>query len=69
MIEVAIRPGTAPESAATYLCGPKIARQSLYVLTYYHRFDRGPKRGASLAQHRFYVSRFDDGYHAWYWEH
>lgn len=50
-------------------CGSKIADRTLEVFTYDHRFDHGPNKSASLAQHRFYVSRFADGYHVWYWEH
>lgn len=48
------------------LCGREIQKRALLVETYDHRFDG---MSASLAQHRFYVSRFDDGYHAWYWAH
>jgi hypothetical protein len=66
-IDVAIRPGTA--GTVEHLCGPKIAHRTLWVLTYDHRFDHGPNKSASLAQHRFAVSRFDDGYHLWYLEH
>jgi hypothetical protein len=69
LIDVAIHPGTWRDSGMTYLCGPRIARRTLEVLIYDHRFDHGPNKSASLAQHRFYVSRFADGYHAWYWEH
>jgi hypothetical protein len=66
-IDVAIRPGTS--SGIAHLCGPRVARRTLYVWTYDHRFDHGPMKSASLAQHRIYVARFGDGYHAWYWEH
>jgi hypothetical protein len=47
-------------------CGPTVARRVLYVTTWDHRWDG---TSASIAQHRFYVSRFQDGYHVWYWEH
>ena len=66
-IDVAIHPGTF--GSVEHLCGPKIAHRTLWVLTYDHRFDHGPNKSASLAQHRFAVSRFDDGYHLWYLEH
>jgi hypothetical protein len=67
-IDVAIRPGMTSGSVP-HLCGRKIAHRTLWVLTYDHRFDHGPNRSASLAQHRFAVSRFDNGYHLWYLEH
>lgn len=66
-IDVVIRSAAAP--GVRHLCGARIARRTLWVLTYDHRFDQGPNRSASLAQHRFAVSRFGDGYHAWYSEH
>lgn len=66
-IDVTIRPGMA--SDARHLCGPHVARRTLWVFTWDHRFEHGPIRSASLAQHRFAVSRFGGGYHAWYWEH
>jgi hypothetical protein len=51
------------------MCGPRVARRTLVVFTWDHRFDHGPNKSASLGQHAFLVSRFDDGYHLWYWEH
>jgi hypothetical protein len=68
LIDITIRPPGASGSVA-HLCGRQIADRTLWVLTYDHRFDHGRNRSASLAQHRFAVSRFGDGYHAWYWEH
>jgi hypothetical protein len=67
-IDVAVR-RIAKDAYVPHVCGPRIARRTLYVLTYDHRYDRGRNRSASLAQHRFYVSRFADGYHVWYREH
>jgi hypothetical protein len=53
----------------SFMCGPKVARRTLVVLTWDHRYDHGPNKNASLAQHAFLVSRFDDGYHLWYVQH
>jgi len=38
------------------LCGPKIARRTVVVFTWHHRFDSGPNASASLAQHALVVS-------------
>lgn len=53
----------------TNLCPVVVARRTLYVATYDHRFDSGPNKSASLAQHRFYVGRFEGGYRIWFQEH
>lgn len=50
-------------------CGRRVSKRTVMVFTYDHRFDQGPHKSASLAQHRFLASRFADGYHVWYWEH
>jgi hypothetical protein len=71
-ITVRVRPAThagARGSEVSWMCGPRVARRTLVVFTWGHRFDSGPNASASLAQHAFLVSRFDDGYHLWYWEH
>jgi hypothetical protein len=71
-ITITIRPATdagARGKEVSFMCGPKVAHRTLVVFTYDHRYDHGPNKSASLAQHAFLVSRFDDGYRLWYVEH
>jgi hypothetical protein len=71
-ITITARPATHAGTRGTLVsshCGPKVARRTLVVFTWDHRFDHGLNKSASLAQHASLVSRFDDGYHLWYWEH
>ena len=71
-VTTTVRPAThagARGSEVSWICGPRVARRTLVVFTWDHRFDSGPNASPSLAQHAFLVSRFDDGYHLWYWEH
>jgi hypothetical protein len=71
-IAIAVRPAShagARGHEVSFMCGPKVARRTAVVFTYDHRYDRGPNKSASLAQHAFLVSRFDDGYRLWYVEH
>jgi hypothetical protein len=71
-VTTTIRPATSAGPRGKLVsshCGPKVARRTLVVFTWDHRFDHGPNKSASLAQHAFLVSRFQGGYHLWYWEH
>lgn len=71
-ITTTVRPATDAGirgEAVSSMCGPKIARRTLVVFTWNHRFDHGPNKSASLAQGVFLVSRFTEGYRLWYWEH
>ena len=71
-IAITVRPATragARGHEVSFMCGPKVARRTVVVFTYDHRYDRGPNKSASLAQHALLVSRFDDGYRLWYVEH
>jgi hypothetical protein len=71
-ITIRVRPAAdagARGHEVRFLCGPKVARRAVVVFTYDHRYDRGPNKSASLAQHALVVSRFADGYRVWYVEH
>jgi hypothetical protein len=71
-IAINVRPATdagARGSEVSWMCGPRVARRTLVAFTWDHRFDHGPNRSASLAQHVLLMSRFDDGYHVWYLLH
>jgi hypothetical protein len=71
-VTTTVRPASnagARGSEVTYMCGPRVARRTVVVFTWDHRYDHGPNKSASLAQHAILVSRFQDGYHLWYWEH
>jgi hypothetical protein len=71
-ITITVRPAThagARGHEVSFMCGPKVAGRTVVVFTYDHRYDHGPNKSASLAQHAFLVSRFDNGYRLWYVEH
>jgi hypothetical protein len=71
-ITITVRPAThagARGKEVSFMCSPKVARRTLVVFTWDHRYDHGPKKSASLAQHAFLVSRFDNGYRRWYVQH
>lgn len=49
-----------------HTCGGRVARRTVVVYTWDHRFDHGRNKSASLGQGVVLISRFADGYREWY---